>query len=73
MSLCSIDDPDRVRRVLPRQAQELYLASLAAARGRLGEGHEAAAQRLAWEAVKRAYRQLAPGLWIRRLRGRRRA
>jgi cation transport regulator len=54
------DLPERVRRVLPVHAQDLYRESFNRALQHCGD--EDAAHRLAWAAVKRHYEKLN-GVW----------
>lgn len=58
--------PTRVRKVLPRHAQDIYRAAFNSAFERYGRDHEATAHRIAWAAVKRRYLQRAAGFWCRR-------
>jgi cation transport regulator len=61
------DLPDRVRKYLPRHAQDIYRAAFNDAFERYGPDRESVAHRVAWAAVKRRYVRLAPGIWERRL------
>jgi cation transport regulator len=58
--------PDRIRACLPTRAQDIFRAAFNAAYERYGPENEVRAARIAWSAVKRAYIQRAPGLWVRR-------
>jgi len=60
------DLPARVRKVLPRHAQDIYRAAFNSAYARYGADREAIAHRVAWSAVKRRYVQRAAGFWIER-------
>ncbi|GGG45455.1 cation transport regulator [Caldovatus sediminis] len=52
------DLPERLRRVLPEHAQDIYRAAFNNAwLARRGEGDEATLHRIAWGAVKRRYRK----------------
>ncbi|HSD85926.1 MAG TPA: ChaB family protein [Kofleriaceae bacterium] len=61
------DLPDRVRKYLPRHAQDIYRAAFNDAFERYGPTREDIAHRVAWSAVKRRYVRRAPGIWERRL------
>jgi cation transport regulator len=58
------DLPERIRKVLPRHAQDIFRAAFNAAYER-SPGAEARAFRIAWSAVKASYVQRA-GIWVRR-------
>ncbi len=58
--------PARVRKVLPRHAQDIYRAAFNNAYDRYGSAREAIAHRIAWSAVKRRYVQRAAGFWVAR-------
>ncbi len=58
------DLPARVRKVLPRHAQDIYRAAFNSAHEHYHD--EAVAHRVAWAAVKRRYIQRAAGFWIAR-------
>ena len=60
------DLPVRLRRVLPRHAQDIYRAAFNNAFAHYGRDHEATAHRIAWAAVKRQYVHRAAGFWVRR-------
>jgi len=60
------DLPVRVRKVLPRHAQDIYRAAFNNAYERYGAKREAVAHRIAWAAVKRRYIQRAAGFWVAR-------
>ena len=60
------DLPARVRRALPRHAQDIYRAAFNNAYARCGAEREAVAHRIAWAAVKRRYVQRAAGFWVAR-------
>ncbi len=60
------DLPTRVRKALPRHAQDIYRAAFNNAYERYGKDHEAIAHRIAWSAVKRRYVQRAAGFWVAR-------
>lgn len=60
------DLPARVRKVLPRHAQDIYRAAFNNAYERYGGNREAIAHRVAWSAVKRRYIQRAAGFWVAR-------
>ena len=60
------DLPARVRKVLPRHAQDIYRAAFNNAYERYGKTREAIAHRIAWSAVKRRYVQRAAGFWVAR-------
>ena len=60
------DLPERVRKVLPRHAQDIYRAAFNSAYERYGRDREAIAHRVAWAAVKRRYIQRAAGFWVAR-------
>ena len=57
------DLPERVRRVLPLHAQDIYRAAFNDAYEHYGPAQEATAHRIAWAAVKRRYVQRAAGFW----------
>jgi len=59
------DLPERVRRSLPRHAQDIYRAAFNEAYERYGN-REAIAHRVAWAAVKRRYTHRAAGFWVER-------
>ncbi len=56
--------PARVRKVLPRHAQDIYRAAFNSAHDHYRD--EAVAHRVAWAAVKRRYVQRAAGFWSAR-------
>jgi cation transport regulator len=58
--------PARLRKVLPRHAQDIYRAAFNDAYEKYGRAREATAHRIAWAAVKRRYVQRAAGFWVRR-------
>lgn len=58
--------PARVRKVLPRHAQDIYRAAFNDAYERYGPQREAIAHRIAWSAVKRHYVQRSAGVWEER-------
>ncbi len=58
--------PERVRKNLPRHAQDIYRAAFNDAYERYGPDREAIAHRIAWAAVKRRYIQRAAGMWVAR-------
>lgn len=60
------DLPARVRKLLPRHAQDIYRAAFNDAYARYGKEREASAHRIAWSAVKRRYIQRAAGIWVAR-------
>ena len=60
------DLPARVRKVLPRHAQDIYRAAFNSAYERYGGDREPIAHRIAWTAVKRKYFQRAAGFWVAR-------
>jgi cation transport regulator len=60
------DLPARVRRVLPRHAQDIYRAAFNNAFERYGRDREAIAHRIAWSAVRRRYVQRTAGFWVAR-------
>jgi cation transport regulator len=59
--------PVRIRKNLPRRAQEIFRAAFNSAYERYGPSNEARAFRIAWGAVKRSYVQRAAGIWVRRV------
>lgn len=60
------DLPDRIRKTLPRHAQDIFRAAFNSAYERYGPENEARAFRIAWAAVKRSYFQRTAGIWVRR-------
>jgi cation transport regulator len=60
------DLPERVRKLLPRHAQDIYRAAFNSAYAHYGAGHEAIAHRIAWTAVKREYAHLSAAIWVER-------
>jgi cation transport regulator len=60
------DLPARIRKNLPRRAQDIFRAAFNTAYERYGPANEARAFRIAWAAVKRNYVQRAAGIWVRR-------
>lgn len=67
MPYASNDDlPERVRKVLPHHAQDIYRAAFNDAYERYGPKREAVAHRIAWSAVKRRYVQRIAGIWEER-------
>jgi cation transport regulator len=57
--------PIRIRKNLPRRAQEIFRAAFNSAYERYAP-NEARAFRIAWAAVKRSYVQRAASIWVRR-------
>jgi cation transport regulator len=60
------DLPEKIRKYLPRHAQDIFRAAFNDAYARYGPANEARAFRIAWAAVKRRYLQCRPGIWTRR-------
>jgi cation transport regulator len=60
------DLPQRLRKVLPAHAQDIYRAAFNDAFARYGPKREATAHRIAWAAVKHRYMQRAAGFWVPR-------
>ncbi len=60
------DLPAKLKKNLPRHAQDIYRAAFNAAYAHYGADHEEVAHRIAWSAVKRAYVQPVAGVWVRR-------
>jgi cation transport regulator len=62
-----LDDlPTPVRKILPRQAQYIYLEAFNTAYERYGAAREPIAHRIAWAAVKRRYIHITGGVWVPR-------
>ncbi len=65
--------PDSVRNVLPKHAQEIYLAAFNSAWDQYDEPHERrgddtreeTSHKVAWAAVKQSYRKDADGRWVK--------
>lgn len=60
------DLPARIRKVLPRHAQDIYRAAFNNAYEHYGRAHEETAHRVAWAAVKRQYVHRGAQFWVRR-------
>ena len=60
------DLPERIRKNLPRKAQDIFRAAFNSAYDRYGPKNEARAFRIAWAAVKRGYVQRIAGVWVPR-------
>ncbi len=58
--------PERIRKALPKHAQDIFRAAFNNAYERYGAKNEARAFRIAWAAVKKSYVQRAAGIWIPR-------
>ena len=58
--------PERIRKVLPTHAQDIFRAAFNSAYERYGPHDEARAFRIAWAAVKRSYVHRGAGVWIPR-------
>ena len=58
--------PQRIRKTLPRHAQDIFRAAFTAAYERYGAKQEPRAFRIAWAAVKRNYTHRTAGVWVRR-------
>lgn len=58
--------PERIRKTLPRHAQDIFRAAFNNAYDRYGPGNEARLFRIAWGAVKKSYAHRAAGIWIPR-------
>lgn len=58
--------PLRLRKVLPRHAQDIYRAAFNDAYAHYGREREDIAHRVAWAAVKHRYVQLKAGVWVAR-------
>jgi cation transport regulator len=72
-----IDDlPPTLKRVLPKEAQEIYLKAFNSAledyedpvKRRFGDSIEEVAERLAWSAVKKVYEKNDNGSWVKKSR-----
>lgn len=60
------DLPARVRKVLPRHAQDIYRAAFNSAYQRYGAARESVAHRIAWAAIKRRYIKRTAAFWVAR-------
>jgi cation transport regulator len=58
------DLPEGVRRYLPWHAQDIYRVAFNSAWDRY-DHDDTRAHRIAWAAVKRAYRKASSGRWVR--------
>ncbi len=58
--------PERIRKALPRHAQDIFRSAFNNAYDRYGSENEARAFRIAWAAVKKSYVQRAAGIWVPR-------
>jgi len=58
--------PERIRKTLPRHAQDIFRAAFNNAYERYGPRNEARAFRIAWAAVKKSYAHRGIGIWVRR-------
>lgn len=58
--------PARIRKYLPRHAQDIYREAFNSAYARYGPAREEVAHRIAWAAVKRRYVRRAAGIWVGR-------
>jgi cation transport regulator len=61
------DLPEKVRRVLPEHAQEIYLAAFNNAWTEYADrvDRDGVAHRVAWAAVKKIYEKAPGGEWVR--------
>lgn len=68
--------PPTLRRILPKDAQEIYLKAFNSAleefedpvKRRFGDPIEEVAERLAWSAVKKIYEKNDNGSWVKKSR-----
>jgi cation transport regulator len=59
------DLPDSVRKVLPTDAQEIYIEAFDAALDEYDDDEETA-HKVAWSAVKRKYKKSGNGTWVKK-------